>query len=94
VQGHVRPELVDDPAREAVELLVGVVAGVPEETSPVHQQGRLADRPVAEQGRVFGLTVPGALDASLEGRRFMLTAGQKRREDPAARSERVRRSRL
>jgi hypothetical protein len=60
----------------------------------VHQQGGLADRPVAEQGRVFGLALPGALDASLEDRRLVLAASQKRREDPAARSERVRRSRL
>lgn len=36
----------------------------------MHQQGGLADGPVAEQRRVFGLTLPGALDASLEGSRW------------------------
>jgi len=69
-------------------------AGLLPQAAPVHQQRRLADRPLAEKRRVLRLTLARPGDPRLEDGRLALAASQQRREDPAARSEWVRRSRL
>ncbi len=70
------------------------VAGLLPQSAPVHQQRRLADRPLAQQRGVLWLTLARPGDPRLEDGRLALAPSQQRREDPAARSEWVRRSRL
>lgn len=39
------------------------IAGVRPQPAPVHEEGRLSDRPVAEEGGVLGLALAGPRDA-------------------------------
>jgi hypothetical protein len=81
------------PAKELVpRLRIGHgqdnrIAGLLPQPAPVHEERRLADRPLAEEGGVLGLTVAGPRDARLEDRHLVLAPRQQRREDPAARPE-------
>jgi hypothetical protein len=59
---------------------------------PVHEQRCLADRPLPEQRGVLRVALAGPRDARLEHGGLRLTTRQQRREDAAARAERVRRS--
>jgi hypothetical protein len=70
------------------------VAGLLPKSTPVHQQRRLADRPVAEERGVLRLTLAGPRDACVQDGRLAVAPGEERREVPAAGSEWVRRSRL
>ena len=63
------------------------IAGLLAQPAPVHEEGRLPDRPVAEEGGVLRLALAGPRDARREDGRLALTPGQHGRKDPAARPE-------
>lgn len=63
------------------------IAGLLAQSAPMHQQRRVADRPLAEKGRVLRMPLARPADPGLEDGRLTLPPSQQRREDPAARSE-------